>query len=41
MAYFKTVGKFIKESGGPSMLTDTEVLAKGSLKGFISGKHSF
>lgn len=39
MAFFKAVGKLIAESGGPSMLTETEVLAPGSLKGFISGKH--
>ena len=39
MAFFKAIGKLICESGGPSMLTDTEVLAPGSLNGFITGKH--
>ena len=29
----------IADSGGPAALTDTEVLAPGSLNGFLSGKH--
>lgn len=39
MAFFKAVGKIISDSGGPDMLTDTDVLAPGSLNGFLSGKH--
>lgn len=39
MAFFKAVGKLIAESGGPDALTETEVIASGSLNGFISGKH--
>ena len=29
----------VEESGGPQILTDTEVVAPGSLNGFMSGKH--
>ena len=39
MAFFKAVGKLIAESGGPNMLTDCGVLAPGSLRGFLEGKH--
>ena len=39
LAYFGSLGYIIDESGGPHILTDTEVLAAGSLNGFISGKH--
>ena len=39
MAFFKAVGKLISESGGPDLLTETGVIAPGSLKGFILGKH--
>ena len=39
MAFFKAVGKLISDSGGTNMLTETEVLAPGSLTGFITGKH--
>ena len=39
LAYFGSLGYIIDESGGPHILTDTEVLAAGYLNGFISGKH--
>jgi len=39
MAYFGAIGYILEESGGPQILTDTGVLAPGSLNGFISGKH--
>ena len=35
MCFFRAIGKVISESGGPSMLTDSGVLAPGSLRGFI------
>ena len=38
MAFFKALGKFIAESGGPSILVASETIASGSLKGFITGK---
>ena len=39
MAFFKAIGKIVEESGGPKMLTDSDVFAPGSLNGFLSGKH--
>ena len=39
MAFFKAIGKLITASGGPDMLTETDVLALGSLNGFLSGKN--
>ncbi|MCG7875152.1 MAG: hypothetical protein N0C90_02335 [Candidatus Thiodiazotropha endolucinida] len=39
LAYFGSLGYIIDESGGPHILVDSEVLASGSLNGFISGKH--
>ena len=39
MAFFKAIGKLIAESGGTAVLTETEVIATGSLNGLISGKH--
>ena len=38
MALFHAIGKFVEESGGPYILNECNVLAKGSLKGFITGK---
>ena len=38
MSFFKALGKYIEYSGGPSMLTETNVLAPGSLNGFLTGK---
>ena len=39
LAYFAVLGHMLSESGGPQVLIDTEVLASGSLNGFLSGKH--
>ena len=39
MAFFATLGYLIDGSGGPELLTDSEVLATGSLNGFLLGKH--
>ena len=39
MSFFKALGKVVDYSGGPEILTETDVLAPGSLKGFISGKN--
>ena len=39
MAFFKALGKLFEDSGGPTMLIETDVLATGSLNGFLSGKH--
>ena len=38
MAFFSVMGKFIAESGGPYILNETQILRKGSLKGFLKGK---
>ena len=38
LAYFNAIGKYINESGGPFILTESGVLAPGSLNGFIKGK---
>ncbi|KAK6168761.1 hypothetical protein SNE40_019944 [Patella caerulea] len=39
MAYFKAVGKYIGESGGPFILSDAGIIADGSLTGFLTGTH--
>ena len=39
MAYFGGLGYVLDSSGGPDILTETEVLAAGSLHGFLTGKH--
>ena len=39
MSFFKALGKFISDSGGPYVLTETGALAPGSLQGFLMGKH--
>ena len=39
LAYFGALGHFIGSSGGPEILTECEILASGSLTGFLSGKH--
>ena len=39
MAFFKAIGKLVAESGGMAVLTETEVIAPGSLNGLVSGKH--
>ncbi len=37
LALWKAIGKLIDESGGPYVLTESGVLAEGSLRGFIGG----
>jgi hypothetical protein len=37
MSYFKAVGKYISESGLPHILTESGVLAQGSVQGFLNG----
>ena len=39
MAFFNALGKFIADSGGPTILIMSEAIASGSLKGFLTGKH--
>ena len=39
MAYFAVLGYYLDGSGGPEILTDSGVLAPGSLNGFLAGKH--
>lgn len=39
MSFFKALGKFITDSGGPYVLTETGALVPGSLLGFLTGKH--
>lgn len=39
MSFFKALGKYIEESGVPFILTESLVLAEGSLKGFLCGTH--
>ena len=38
-AYFGVLGHFLADSGGPYALTESGVLASGSLNGFLLGKH--
>ena len=35
MCFFRAIGKIIAKSGGPAILTDSGVLAPGSLRGVI------
>ena len=39
LSYFKAIGKLIDNSGGPFVLTETGIIAQGSLLGFLQGKH--
>ncbi|KAG7160435.1 hypothetical protein Hamer_G001684 [Homarus americanus] len=39
MTYFVALGHIIEEPGEPQVLADTDALAAGSLKGFLSGRH--
>ncbi|KYN10044.1 hypothetical protein ALC57_17839 [Trachymyrmex cornetzi] len=39
MSYFKALGKFIDECGLTHMMVESNLLASGSVNGFISGKH--
>ena len=38
IAFFIAIGKYIAESGGPHLLSQSRLLEKESLKGFITGK---
>ncbi len=39
LAYFAGIGFVLAESGGTEILVETELLASGSLNGFLAGKH--
>lgn len=39
MAYFKAIGKFIDDCGLSYMMVQSDLLASGSVNGYISGKH--
>ena len=39
LAYFGSLGCLLESSGGPEVLCSVDVLASGSVKGFLSGKH--
>ena len=39
MAFFPAIGKVIAEPSGPYILSEYDVLAKGSLRSFLTGKH--
>ena len=39
LAYFNAIGKYIAESGGSYILTESGLLASGSMNGFLRGKH--
>ena len=39
LAYFACLGHYLDGSGGAEILTETAVLAGGSLNGFLNGKH--
>jgi hypothetical protein len=39
LAYFGALGHFMENSGGPEILIESDVLASGSLNGFLSGRH--
>ena len=39
MAFFSVLGHILDGSGGDDILVDTDVLASGSMNGFLAGKH--
>ena len=39
MAFFHAIGKYIELSGGPEILSASEIISSDSLGGFISGTH--
>lgn len=39
LAYFKAIGKFIIDCGLSEIMIESELLASGSMNGFIAGKH--
>jgi hypothetical protein len=38
VSYFGVLGKYLAESGGPHLLTEAQIIEKGSLTSFLSGK---
>ena len=38
LAFFNVLGKYFCESGGPYILSESDVLASGSMKGFLNGR---
>ena len=39
LAFFSAMGKIVSESGAPHLLTECGIFQKGSLNGFLKGKH--
>ena len=39
MAFFSAIGKLVEESGGPHILNECDILAKGSIRSFNKGKN--
>lgn len=39
MAYFACLGYILESSGGPEILCGADVIASGSMRGFLAGKH--
>ena len=38
MAFFRVIGKYISESGGPDLLTESNIIENGSQTSFLLGK---
>ena len=38
MAFFRVIAKYISESGGPHLLTESDIIENGSLTSFLLGK---
>ena len=38
MPFFRVIGKYISESGGPHLLTESSIIENGSLTSFLLGK---
>ena len=39
LIYFASLGYIVESSGGPEVLCISDVLASGSFRGFLAGKH--
>lgn len=39
LSYFKTIGKFITDCGLMDVEVESELIASGSVNGFLTGKH--
>lgn len=39
LSFFKAIGKFSDDSGGPYILRESSALAEGSMEPFLSGQH--